>query len=251
VLASVAELASQQFSAFQNTLAAMPLDFQQTMLVVRISRFMHHPELATLLLPLGQSTSAEVREAVATVGRQRPDALDPATLVALTTDPAVEVRRAATSAAAASGRYDLLEKSIKDPDAGVRRQIAIALGQTAPVGRPGVRILERLALDPDMPVRAAAYVARLLQGTPVPVPPGIEPAAAADAVRDAADLSTLRETAKGTPGEDRRLAAALALALLQDEVALEVARTDPIPAIRHRVSGALELALAGKPERSR
>jgi hypothetical protein len=33
--------------------------------------------------------------------------------------------------------------------------------------------------------------------------------------------------------------------LLQDDVAREVARTDPIPAIRHRVSGALELAMLG------
>jgi hypothetical protein len=28
-------------------------------------------------------------------------------------------------------------------------------------------------------------------------------------------------------------------------VAMEVARTDPIPAVRHRVSGALELAMQG------
>jgi hypothetical protein len=94
-------------------------------------------------------------------------------------------------------------------------------------------------------VRAAAYVARLLQGTPVPLPPGIDPTTAAEAVREASDLPSLRETARGTAGEERRLAAALALALLQDEVAREVARTDPIPAIRHRVSGALELAMQG------
>jgi hypothetical protein len=30
---------------------------------------------------------------------------------------------------------------------------------------------------------------------------------------------------------------------MQDEVAHEVARTDPIPSIRHRVSGTLELAM--------
>ena len=86
-----------------------------------------------------------------------------------------------------------------------------------------------------MPVRAAAYVARLLQGMPVPFPPGIDPRAAAEAVREASDLPSLRETARGTAGEDRRLAAALALAMLQDEVAHEVARTDPIP--RHSPPG--------------
>src|SRR5207253_11156935 len=98
-------------------------------------------------------------------------------------------------------------------------------------------------------VRAAAYVARLLQGTPVPFPPGIEAEAAAEAVRESSDLSSLRQAARGTPGEDRRLAAALALALLQDEVAREVARPDPTPALRHRVSGALELVSPGSRER--
>ena len=38
----------------------------------------------------------------------------------------------------------------------------------------------------------------------------------------------------------------LALALLDDEVAHQVARTDPVPSIRHRVSGALELAAAAR-----
>jgi hypothetical protein len=104
-------------------------------------------------------------------------------------------------------------------------------------------VLERLGQDPEMPVRAAAYVGRLLQGTPVPLPPGIDPVTAAEAVQEASDLMSLRDTALGTTGEDRRLAAALALAMLQDEVAREVARADPVPAIRHRVSGALELAM--------
>jgi hypothetical protein len=106
-----------------------------------------------------------------------------------------------------------------------------------------VAVLERLALDSEMAVRAAAYAARLLQGTPVPLPPGLDARVAAEAVRDAADLSTLREIARSTASEERRLAAALALALLQDEVAREVARTDPVPGIRHRVGGALELAM--------
>jgi hypothetical protein len=105
-------------------------------------------------------------------------------------------------------------------------------------------VLERLAADPDMAVRAAAYAARLAQGTPVPLPPGIEPRVAAEAVQDTLDLNSLRAAARTTRSEDGRLAAALALALLQDEVAREIARTDPVPAIRHRVGGALELAMA-------
>jgi hypothetical protein len=198
-----------------------------------------------VLLPLTRSDWPEVREAVGELGRQRPDATDPEALEALTADPIIAVRFAGAGAAAAAERYDLLERMTQDPDVGVRRQIAITLGRSALVGKLGLRILERLGADPEMPVRAAAYVARLLQGTPVPLPPGIDPATAADAVREASDLPRLRETARGAAGEERRLSAALALALLQDEVAREVARTDPIPAIRHRVSGALELAMQG------
>jgi hypothetical protein len=93
-----------------------------------------------------------------------------------------------------------------------------------------------------MPVRAAAYVARLLQGIPVSLPPGIEPIEAAGALREAADLPALREIALTAPDENHRLAAGLALALLQDQVAHELARTDPFPSVRHRVGGALELA---------
>jgi hypothetical protein len=38
------------------------------------------------------------------------------------------------------------------------------------------------------------------------------------------------------------------LALIQDDVARDVARTDPAPSIRHRVGGALELSLPSIPE---
>ncbi len=98
-----------------------------------------------------------------------------------------------------------------------------------------------------MTVRAAAYVARLVQGMALPFPPGLDAQVAAEAVRDGADLPGLREDARTAVSEERRLAAALALALLQDGVAHEVARTDPVPSIRHRVSGALEISLVSLP----
>jgi hypothetical protein len=66
---------------------------------------------------------------------------------------------------------------------------------------------------------------------------------AAEAVRDTGELESLREIARTAPSEERRLAAGLALALVQDEAAKEIAHTDPAPSIRHRVAGALELAL--------
>jgi HEAT repeat protein len=245
VLAAAAELAGQHFATFREATSTMALDPAQSVLVVRMARFIHHPELSSVLRPFSRSRWPEVREAVAELGRQRPDAMAPDALDVLTADPVVAVRHAATGAAAAAERYDLLEKMTLDPEGGVRRQVAIALGRSAPVGKPGLEILERLGLDAEMPVRAAAFVARLLQATPVPLPPGIDPKVAAEAVREASDLASLRETARGTAGEERRLAAALALALLQDDVAREVARTDPVPAIRHRVSGALELAMQG------
>jgi hypothetical protein len=93
-----------------------------------------------------------------------------------------------------------------------------------------------------MAVRAAAYVGRLLQGRPVPFPPGVDPVAAAGVLSQAAQLPVLRDIARTASGEDQRLAAALALALVHDDVALQVARTDPAPGVRHRVSGALDLA---------
>jgi hypothetical protein len=155
----------------------------------------------------------------------------------------ISVRRAVAWAAFASDRYDILDRMVDDPDVTVRRELAIVLGRGAPVQKPGIQTLELLAGDVEMGVRAAAYVARLLQGTPLPLPPGIDGQVAAQAVEDIADLPTLRQIARGAREEDRRLAAALTLALLQDDVAHEVARTDPVPAIRHRVGGALELSL--------
>jgi hypothetical protein len=188
-----------------------------------------------------------VREAVAELWHHRPDVADPISIEALTADPVIWVRRTAAGAAAAVQRYDLLDRMTQDPDAEVRRELAITLGRSAPVGKPGVQILERLDADPEMSVRAAAYVGRLLQGLAVPLPPSLDARIAAEALHDAADLPTLREVARAAAAEDHRLAAALALALVQDEVAREVARTDPAPAVRHRVGGALELSLPNLP----
>jgi hypothetical protein len=131
----------------------------------------------------------------------------------------------------------------QDPDAGVRREVAIVLGRAAPIRKPGLVTLDRLAADPDMSVRAAAYIACLLQGVALPLPPGLDAQVAAQAVQEGADLPSLRQTARTASSEDRRLAAALALALLHDDVAREVARTDPVPSIRHRVGGVLDLSI--------
>ncbi len=242
VLTAVAGLVEAHFPLFAQAALTLPLESERAVLIMRIARHTAHPDLPSLLPPFTRSSSPEVRAAVADLWRYRPDTADQKSLEALTLDPEIVVRRSAAAAAAAAERYDLLETMAHDPDPTARREVAIVLGRTAPVGKPGLRILERLAADGDMAVRSAAYVARLLQGMPLPLPPELDSQLAAQALRESADLSSVRQTARTAASEERRLAAALALALLQDEAAREVARTDPAPAIRHRVSGALDLS---------
>ena len=243
VLAAAAGLAEEHFEQFTNAALDLPVDGERAVLVIRVARHMMHPELASLLPQFARSDAPEVREAVADLWRDRPEIADPASLQSLTQDPDVSTRRRTAGAVLASQRYDLLQAMTRDPDPSVRREIALVLGRTPSPPRSGIQILEKLATDADMPVRAAAYIARLLQGQALPVPPGLDSGVAAQAVRDSADLAGLRQTARTSASEDQRLAAALALALMQDEVATEVARTDPAPSIRHRVAGALELSV--------
>jgi HEAT repeat protein len=242
LLASVAELAEGSFPAFVDYVLGAAVDGEQALLIVRIARLVHHPDLARLLPALARSCSPEIRRAIAALFRHRPGTADGVLLEALVSDPVVGVRTEAAGAAAAAGRWDLLEQAAGDPDADVRREAALALGGASgsdPVAREA---LDRLGDDREMAVRAAAYVGRLLQGRPVPFPPGVDPVAAAGVLSQAAQLPVLRDIARTASGEDQRLAAALALALVHDDVALQVARTDPAPAVRHRVSGALDLA---------
>jgi len=246
VLASVAELAEEAFHTFEELAIGLPLEGREALLVAQVARYIHHPELPRLLPVMARSPAPAVREAIAELWSHRPELVDDAALQALTMDPVVPVRLAAADAAAAGGCWDLIARMAEDPDPSVRREVALALGGAVGPVPLALEALGRLAEDPEMLVRAAAYVGRLLQGTPVPLPPGLDTRTAASAVEAAAHLPALRETARTAPGEDRRLAAALALALLDDEVAHQVARADPVPAIRHRVSGTLELAAAGR-----
>ncbi|MEO8089103.1 MAG: HEAT repeat domain-containing protein [Gemmatimonadales bacterium] len=247
VLAAAASLAEEHFGFFAQVAQGLPPESERAVLVIRITRHMNHAELAGLLPLFARSSSPEVRAAVVDLWRNRPDLADPASLEALTVDPEISVRRAAAGAALAAERYDLLERMTRDPDASVRRQVALVLGRASPLGGPGLTTLDHLAADPDMTVRAAAYVARLVQGIALPFPPGLDAQVGARAVQEGADLSSLRQAARSAATEERRLAAALALALVQDEVAHDVARTDPVPSIRHRVNGALELAIVTIP----
>jgi HEAT repeat protein len=250
VLAAVGGLAQAHFNSFRNAGLSPQLNAERAALVAYVARYVHHSELATLLSALARHADPEVRETVAGTWRHRPDAADSVALESLTSDPVLTVRRVAAGAAVAAERYDLLDRMTQDPEAEVRREVAVMLGLAAPVGPAGLLVLEHLEGDAEMPVRAAAHVARLLQGEAVPLPPGLDSRVAAQAVREGADLGALRSAARNAPIDERRLSAALALAMIQDDVAHEVARSDPAPTVRHRVGSALELALRpdlGKP----
>jgi HEAT repeat protein len=242
VLAAAAALAEEHFDEYAMVVRALPPDGERAVVALRIARYVMHPELPAILPRFARSESHDVRGAVTELWKKRPDIADAPSLQPLTEDPDISIRCRAAAAALASARYDLLKNMTCDPDPSVRREIAVAMANVESVEQPGVTTLELLATDTDMSVRAAAYVARLLQGMPLTLPPDLDAQVAAQAVHENGDLSRLRQTARTSPSETRRLAAALALALVQDDVAQEVARMDPAPAIRHRVAGALELS---------
>ena len=121
-----------------------------------------------------------MRLAVTDLWKNRPDIADQVSLEALTNDPEVTIRRSAAAAAVAAERYELLRPMTQDPDASVRREVALVLGGAQPMRSPGLAILDLLAADRDMAVRAAAYVAHLLQGIALSLPPELDPRITAD-----------------------------------------------------------------------
>ncbi len=232
VLRTVAEQAECAFPAFLDLALGMELTGDDAILLTRIARFMHHPDLKRVIAVVGRSTAPAVRIAVAELWTARPDLLDEDGLVGLTTDPSVPVRRAAVQAWGAARYYGQLAAQLGDPDPGVRQDIALAFQDA-----PDTDALEPLFLDPDEMVRAALFVVRLLRGewTEPPDNAGISRPAAATMVRRAGPLDALRELARTDQDPARRLPAALALAVLGDEAAYTVLRTDPQWAIRDKV----------------
>jgi HEAT repeat protein len=245
VLTAAGTFAQEHLPEYRDVVLG-PLETSRAILAVRIARYIEHPDLVGLLIQLSRSAAPEIREAVAQVWEHRPEAADLVSLEALTADPVLSVRRLAVGAAVVAERYELLDRMRQDPETEIRREIGLRLGRAGPTGPAGLLVLEHLGADSDMAVRAAAHVGCLLQGVPVPLPPDLDLRAAADAVREGAELGALRHLARTAASEDRRLSAALALALINDAVAGEVARTDPAPSVRHRVGGALELSLPSR-----
>jgi len=233
VLQTVAQQAEASFPAFIDLALGLNLDGQEAILLTRVARYMHHPGLRRVLPVIARSNAEPVRVAVADLWAARPDLVDEDGLTILAEDPAVAVRRRVVAAWAAARRFDRLARMLGDPDPGVRQDLARAF-----VDAPDTGAVESLFLDPDEMVRASLYVARLLRGewSEPPESMGVSRPAAAAAVHRAIPTETLRDIARTDQRPEQRLPAALALAVLGDEAAYTVMRTDPVWAVRDRVS---------------
>jgi len=232
VLQAVAEQAEAAFPAFLDLALGLEDNGHEAVLLTRVARYIHHPGVRRIVAVIGRSQSSQVREAATALWTARPDLCDEGALEALSTDPAVPVRLGAVSAWGAVRRFDKVEAMLGDPDPAVRRQIARTY-----LDAPDSAALEPLFLDPDETVRAALFATRLLRGewSDPPEPFGISRAVAAVAVREAVAPELLRDIARNDRDAARRQPAALALALLGDEAAYTVMRTDPVWAVRDRV----------------
>jgi len=232
VLQTVAHQAEAAFPAFLDLALGLDTGGPEAVLLCHVARYMHHPQLKRVLGAVGRSTAAPVREAVAALWGARPDLMDEVGLESMSLDPSVAVRRGAVAAWGAAKQFARLASMLGDPDPGVRQDIARAF-----LGAPDTVALEPLFLDPDEMVRSALFVTRLLRGewNEPPAAFGISRSAAATAVRHAASVEMLRDVARDEQNPDRRLPAALALAVLGDEAAYTVMRTDPLWTVRDRV----------------
>ena len=239
VLREIAGRAQGSFEGFASAAAPLLESERHLPTLTRVLAQIHHPGVAALAAPLGRSASPAARGALTALWLERPDLADGEQLAALTRDPVTAVRRQAARAAAVTGREDLVAAMAADPDPDTRRGVALLLAHATADG-PAADALDELSVDGETRVRAAAAVARLLRGTADSLPADVRRADAAEAVMDVAPLADLRETARTSPDERRRLAAALALAIIGDPVATEIVRSDPMPFVRGRVAAMLE-----------
>ena len=230
VLASVAELAEAAFHTFVDLALGMPLDGHEAVLVAQVARYVHHRELPRLLPVMARSGAPAVREAIATLWRHRPDVADLAGLEALTMDPVVAVRREAAGAAGGVECWPLLARMADDPDAEVRREVAVAIGGADRATPAAIEILDAPGRRPgDGGPRGGLYRAPAA-GHARAAAAGPRPARRRQ--RAPAGRATCRHCARRRAPRRAKTAgssAALALALLEDEVAHQVARYRPGP----------------------
>jgi hypothetical protein len=242
VLRMVAQQAEAAFPAFMDMVMAMDDSGQEAVHIVRVARYIHHPDLPRVLDVLARGDAPGIREAVARLYAARPDLLREAALDSVAGDPSAPVRRAAAEAWAAAGRFDRLAGMLDDPDPEVRQVIARGYLEA-----PDSTAIEALALDPDEMVRAALFATRVLRGEweEPPADLALSRAAASTAIRRCRPVEKLREAVRTEPDPARRLPMALALAVLGDEAAYAVTKTDPQWSIRDRV-GRMLVAWRGR-----
>jgi HEAT repeat protein len=231
VLEAVARHAENAFHTFVDlTLGAAP-DSREGIVVARVARFINHPDLPQLLTTIGRSGSPEVREELARLWHLRPELISEEGLTALSLDPVASVRVAAIRAWGAARRYDQLQQFFSDPDAEVRRTTALELAGASNGPDPSL-----LVNDLDDGVRAAAWTAQLLRGQRSELPPSIGRETVAAALREVVTTEELIHAVRTSPDSHRRAAAGMALAIMDDPVAHEVAKADPAPDVRKLVA---------------
>jgi HEAT repeat protein len=242
VLQMVAQQAEAAFPAFMDMVMALDSSGQEAVHIVQVARYVHHPDLPQVLDMLARGDAPGIRESVARLYAARPDLMHEATLDSIAGDPAAEVRRAAAEAWAAAVRFDRLAGMLGDPDPGVRQVIARAY-----LAAPDSAAIESLALDPDEMVRAALFATRVLRGEWEEPPSDLvlSRAAASTAIRRCLPVEQLRQAVRTEPDPARRLPKALALAVLGDDAAYAVTKSDPQWSIRDRV-GRMLVAWRGR-----
>ncbi len=168
----------------------------------------HPPSASAVLGVLWRDPDAEVRAALVRLWWHHPDLAD----------------------------ATLLERMARDPVAAVRVAVAAACA----AGSAG-QSLAVLATDSAEEVRAMAAVASLLAGSGDTLPADIPRRALAEAAASVLPLAELHRRASDASAE-RRQAAGIVLALLDDSAAHRLAADDPAPAVRHAVRAALPAA---------
>jgi HEAT repeat protein len=166
--------------------------------------------------------------------RHRPELMSDEGLIALSADPVPAVRIAAVHAWGAARRYDRLKPFFEDPEAEVRRKAALELTRAKEGPDPAP-----LLNDVDEGVRAAAWSAQMLGGRRTDLPANVGRETAAAAIREVMTQEELQTAARTSPELRRRVAAGIALALMDDPVAREIAQSDPVAEVREQVTRVL------------
>ena len=234
VLQAVARHAELSFHTFVDlTMGAAP-GSHEGIVVARVARYVNHPDLPKLLTSIGKSASPEAREALAILYRHRPELMAEDGLNALSQDPVPAVRVAAVHAWGAARRFDRLFQFFEDPEPEVRRKAALELTGASDGPDPSP-----LLNDVDETVRAAAWSAQMLRGRRIDLPSNIGRETAAAALKEVITPEELQSAVRTDPDPSRRMAAGIALALMDDPVAREVAESDPVPEVRDQVARVL------------